>query len=89
MHFQKRYLDRTEGISHRNTGMSERSGIDDDKIHTLIRRLLNPVDEFIFSVTLPTFEFDTIGVCQLYQPVIDLSQTDKPIMLGLPEPKQI
>ncbi len=89
VHFQEGYPDRAESVSHRNTGMGERSGIDNDKIHAFIRSLLNPVDEFIFSVTLPTLEFNTIGASQLHQPVIDLSQADQPIMLRLPGPQQI
>ena len=52
VYFDKRNLNREERITQRNTGVGERSWIQDNEVDTIGGGFLHPIDEFVFGIAL-------------------------------------
>ena len=56
VYFDKRNLNRQKSIAQRNARVREATGIQDDKFDVIDGGLLDPVDEFMFGITLEAIE---------------------------------
>src|SRR3972149_5823612 len=83
MHLDKRNPHRRQRIAHRNTGMRERRGIDDDEIPSLALRLFNAVDQIALDIALEAGKRDSGRFGVRGEPLINGVERVRSVMLGL------
>ena len=82
VHFDKRDLNSQEGISQRNTGMRETTGVQDDKFDVFGSGLLDPVDELMLGVTLKALQLMSKFTGDCNTALLDVGKTGCAIDIG-------
>jgi hypothetical protein len=71
MHLNAGDIDACQSIPQRDTGMSECSRVDDNKLSAIITRLMNRFDQFLLTVALQTRQADAGALGLRLQAIIN------------------
>jgi len=82
VHFDKRNLNRQKSIAQRNTRVREATGVQDDKFNVVDGGLLDPVDEFMFGVTLKANEIMSEFFGDLNAALFDVGEIGRTVNIG-------
>ena len=85
----KRYLDTTQGVTQRDTGMRECSRIDQNKTYAILSCLVDMLYQLCFGIALNAFQAVATGRCLLLKPLVDICQRILPVVFRLTGTQQI
>ena len=83
VHFDKRNLNGQKSISQRNTRVREATGVQDDKFNVVDGGLLDPVDEFMFGITLEAIKFMSELFGNVNATLFDVGKPGRAVDIGL------
>lgn len=82
MYFDRRDLDRGDGVSQRKARVGVRGGVDDQALRSR-RFLLQPVDESSFGIRLESTYFRAGSVCAVRNHPLDVRKGGRAVDFGL------
>src|SRR5690606_3271208 len=89
MYFNKRNRDRQQSVAQRHAGMSERTGVKQDKVNAFKAGIMNAIDEFVLSIALQVQQVMTGIHTSAAQAFIDVVQRLITVNLRLAGAQQI
>src|SRR4051794_21493989 len=92
MHFYERDADCTQCVAEPDTGMGVGRGVDEDEVHPVLARLLDPFYQLTFVIRLEAMHLDAclrpgrnqtgINICQTFMPLVSRLASAQEIWVG-------
>ena len=89
MNFNKRDLDRQQGIAQGDAGVCETTGVQYDEIDAVRRGLLHPVDQFMFGIALKGIERMPVIRGELSAALLDVRKPRRAVNIGFARAQQV